>query len=98
MLHGPYARVSILRRDDGGHCRLRSRIHPTPRVAPAGQGHLGLVWLDHDALWPLAGSPVVEAVFLAADFLERNPYSWRKPLLRDMKAGPWTLSSSAAES
>jgi hypothetical protein len=30
--------------------------------------------------------------FLAADFLERHPeYSWQKPLLRDMKAGPWTV-------
>jgi hypothetical protein len=29
--------------------------------------------------------------FLAADFLDRHPeYSWQKPLLRDMKAGPWT--------
>jgi hypothetical protein len=29
--------------------------------------------------------------FLAADFLERHPeFSWQKPLLRDMKAGPWT--------
>ena len=25
------------------------------------------------------------------DFLEQHPeYSWQKPLLRDMKAGPWT--------
>jgi hypothetical protein len=30
--------------------------------------------------------------FLAADFLERHPeYYWQKPLLRDMKAGPWTV-------
>jgi hypothetical protein len=30
--------------------------------------------------------------FMAADFLERHPeYSWQKPLLRDMKAGPWTV-------
>jgi hypothetical protein len=30
--------------------------------------------------------------FLAADFLEHHPeYSWQKPLLRDMKAGPWTV-------
>jgi hypothetical protein len=29
--------------------------------------------------------------FVAADFLEHHPeYSWQKPLLRDMKAGPWT--------
>jgi len=29
--------------------------------------------------------------FLAGDFVERHPeYSWQKPLLRDMKAGPWT--------
>src|SRR6202050_1014842 len=37
-----------------------------------------------------AGHPC-GADFLAADFLERHPeYSWQKPLLRDMKAGPWT--------
>jgi hypothetical protein len=30
--------------------------------------------------------------FRAADFLEQHPeYSWQKPLLRDMKAGPWTI-------
>jgi hypothetical protein len=29
--------------------------------------------------------------FVAADFLERHPeFAWQKPLLRDMKAGPWT--------
>lgn len=37
-----------------------------------------------------AGHPC-GADFLAADFLERHPeYSWQRPLLRDMKAGPWT--------
>ncbi len=37
-----------------------------------------------------AGHPC-GADFVAADFLERHPeYSWQKPLLRDMKAGPWT--------
>jgi Phospholipase B len=30
--------------------------------------------------------------FIAADFLEHHPeFSWQKPLLHDMKAGPWTL-------
>jgi hypothetical protein len=29
--------------------------------------------------------------FVAADFLEQHPeFSWQKPLLHDMKAGPWT--------
>jgi hypothetical protein len=29
--------------------------------------------------------------FFATDFLEHHPeYSWQKPLLHDMKAGPWT--------
>jgi Phospholipase B len=38
-----------------------------------------------------AGHPC-GADFLAADFLEHHPeYSWQKPLLRDMKAGPWTV-------
>jgi hypothetical protein len=38
-----------------------------------------------------AGHPC-GADFMAADFLERHPeYSWQKPLLRDMKAGPWTV-------
>jgi hypothetical protein len=37
-----------------------------------------------------AGHPC-GADFVAADFLERHPeYAWQKPLLRDMKAGPWT--------
>ncbi|MHB8215375.1 MAG: C45 family autoproteolytic acyltransferase/hydrolase [Candidatus Sulfotelmatobacter sp.] len=37
-----------------------------------------------------AGHPC-GADFTAADFLERHPeFSWQKPLLRDMKAGPWT--------
>jgi len=38
-----------------------------------------------------AGHPC-GADFSAAEFLERHPeYSWQKPLLRDMKAGPWTV-------
>ncbi|HEV2399072.1 MAG TPA: C45 family peptidase [Candidatus Sulfotelmatobacter sp.] len=38
-----------------------------------------------------AGHPCGED-FLAEPFLERHPeYSWQKPLLRDMKAGPWTV-------
>ena len=38
-----------------------------------------------------AGHPCGED-FLADHFLEKHPeYSWQKPLLRDMKAGPWTL-------
>jgi hypothetical protein len=37
-----------------------------------------------------AGHPC-GADFLAADFLERHPeFSWQKPLLHDMRAGPWT--------
>jgi hypothetical protein len=37
-----------------------------------------------------AGHPC-GADFTAADFLDRHPeFSWQKPLLRDMKAGPWT--------
>jgi Phospholipase B len=37
-----------------------------------------------------AGHPC-GADFVAANFLEQHPeYSWQKPLLRDMKAGPWT--------
>jgi hypothetical protein len=38
-----------------------------------------------------AGHPC-GADFLAVEFLERHPeFSWQKPLLRDMKAGPWTI-------
>jgi hypothetical protein len=38
-----------------------------------------------------AGHPC-GADFAAAHFLERHPeFSWQKPLLRDMKAGPWTV-------
>ena len=41
-----------------------------------------------------AGHPC-GADFLAEPFLERHPeFSWQKPLLRDMKAGPWTVFSS----
>ena len=37
-----------------------------------------------------AGHPC-GADFMAADFLDHHPeFSWQKPLLRDMKAGPWT--------
>jgi len=37
-----------------------------------------------------AGHPC-GADFVAADFLDKHPeFSWQKPLLRDMKAGPWT--------
>jgi hypothetical protein len=40
-----------------------------------------------------AGHPC-GADFLAADFLEHHPeFAWQKPLLRDMKAGPWTVFS-----
>jgi len=41
-----------------------------------------------------AGHPC-GADFLAADFLVHHPeYAWQKPLLRDMKAGPWTSFKS----
>jgi hypothetical protein len=41
-----------------------------------------------------AGHPC-GADFLAADFLDHHPeFSWQKPLLRDMKAGPWTTFKS----
>ncbi len=33
--------------------------------------------------------------FLADKFLDQHPeYSWQKPLLKDMKAGPWTVFTS----
>ncbi len=41
-----------------------------------------------------AGHPCGED-FLADSFLEHHPeYSWQKPLLHDMKAGPWTVFTS----
>jgi hypothetical protein len=41
-----------------------------------------------------AGHPCGED-FLAEPFLDHHPeYSWQKPLLHDMKAGPWTVFSS----
>jgi len=41
-----------------------------------------------------AGHPC-GADFLAEPFLDEHPeYSWQKPLLRDMKAGPWTVFSA----
>ena len=41
-----------------------------------------------------AGHPC-GADFVAKDFLEQHPeFAWQKPLLRDMKAGPWTVFSA----
>lgn len=41
-----------------------------------------------------AGHPCGED-FIADQFLDQHPeYSWQKPLLRDMKAGPWTVFTS----
>src|SRR5579863_5302212 len=41
-----------------------------------------------------AGHPCGED-FIAKDFLDRHPeFDWEKPLLRDMKAGPWTTFSA----
>jgi phospholipase B-like protein len=41
-----------------------------------------------------AGHPC-GADFLAEPFLEQHPqFSWQKPLLHDMKAGPWTVFNS----
>jgi hypothetical protein len=38
-----------------------------------------------------AGHPCGED-FLAEPFLDRHPeFAWQKPLLHDMKAGPWTV-------
>jgi hypothetical protein len=43
------------------------------------------------ALVARAGHPCGED-FLAKPFLEKHPqYSWQAPVLRDMKAGPWTV-------
>jgi Phospholipase B len=45
-----------------------------------------------------AGHPC-GADFLAADFLDQHPeFSWQKPLLRDMKAGPWTTFQAGQKS
>ena len=45
-----------------------------------------------------AGHPC-GADFLAADFLDHHPeFSWQKPLLRDMKAGPWTTFQAGQKS
>jgi hypothetical protein len=41
-----------------------------------------------------AGHPC-GADFLAEQFLDQHPeFAWQKPLLRDMKAGPWTVFTS----
>jgi len=41
-----------------------------------------------------AGHPCGED-FLAYEFLEQHPeFAWQKPLLRDMRAGPWTIFKS----
>ena len=45
-----------------------------------------------------AGHPC-GADFLAKDFLEQHPeYGWQKPVLRDMKAGPWTTFTAGQTS
>ena len=45
-----------------------------------------------------AGHPC-GADFIAADFLDHHPeFSWEKPLLRDMKAGPWTTFQAGQKS
>ncbi len=45
-----------------------------------------------------AGHPC-GADFLAKDFLDRHSeYSWQKPVLRDMKAGPWTTFEAGQKS
>jgi hypothetical protein len=45
-----------------------------------------------------AGHPC-GADFLAKDFLDRHPeYEWERPVLRDMKAGPWTTFTSGQKS
>lgn len=44
-----------------------------------------------------AGHPCGED-FLAKDFLDRHPeYLWEQPVLRDMKAGPWTTFTAGQE-
>ncbi len=45
---------------------------------------------SHMSLIARAGHPCGED-FLAAPFLQKHPeYGWQAPILRDMKAGPWT--------
>jgi hypothetical protein len=45
-----------------------------------------------------AGHPCGED-FLAKDFLDRHPeYLWEEPVLRDMKAGPWTTFAAGQQS
>ncbi len=49
---------------------------------------------SHMSLIARAGHPCGED-FLAAPFLQKHPeYSWQAPILRDMKAGPWTTFSA----
>jgi hypothetical protein len=44
-----------------------------------------------------AGHPCGED-FIADRFLEKHPeYSWQKPLLHDMKAGPWTVFTAGQQ-
>ena len=44
-----------------------------------------------------AGHPCGED-FLAGPFLAAHPeFAWQKPILHDMKAGPWTVLSAGAK-
>jgi len=94
MHHRPCARVSILCPPDEDTIEFEARYIRHLESHRQAMNTLGLIGPDHEVLWPLAGSPVMEAVFLAADFLKRNrESSWQKPLQLDGKPGPWTLFS-----
>ena len=67
-----------------------SRVPPDPVGAVQGKATDGAMAAKMSFV-ARAGHPC-GADFLAADFLEHHPeYAWQKPLLRDMKAGPWTV-------
>ena len=61
------------------------------RVARLSKSFDGLRAVEDVSFVARAGHPC-GADFLAEPFLDHHPeYSWQKPLLRDMKAGQWTV-------
>ncbi len=90
-------KVEIGNRSLCGHEELSARGEPVwgnPPFAPSG-AVTGKVadsnMAEHMSFIARAGHPCGEN-FFAAPFLEKHPeFAWQKPILGDMKAGPWTV-------
>ena len=64
------------------------------RRCRARQSHRQLAGSFHELL--RASWPSLRDDFIADDFLNKHPdFDWQKPVLTDMKAGPWTFFKPA---